>query len=329
MPTSEQDPQPDEIAELRRQIIGAAEPPAEDVADFDRLANRALVTMTTGAAPAAATEIRVRLAGKGVPEHSVPVHVASQLLDGLQSTVTAVGSALRKRSDTPKHHRKIGIKQATELTISPQIQSGSVVFFLEHVPAQSDEGTFSDIAVETVVDQATEKLFKVMESAERDDPDELGGLEVELQRLGAMVASKLDTLASNALAAEIDLDLGLRTPAGRRKSVVLRSRGAHAIRDAVDRSRERETFETVSGKLRTVSDGADKVRIELPDKTIIRAAVGNELGLNLGPWLGKIIDAEIESTVRWNLTTGKERKTHKLVGAVLASDPSTLQIGDE
>lgn len=100
-----------------------------------------------------------------------------------------------------------------------------------------------------------------MARAESDEPDDLGQVTADLQLLGAGVASKLNYLTEQLLDKQIELDLGHRSPRGRRHSALLGRRGAEALREAIDRNRKRTSEDVFIGTLNTVSDGSDMLRM--------------------------------------------------------------------
>lgn len=315
---------PPNIEDLRVRILASAVPPADDIADFMMVMGEARQTIEQNRIVPRGAELRVRLAGVGVPGQDVPVHLAAQLLDALQGSLTAVGSSLHKSEHikTPKDAdtgKRLGIKKATELRLSPTIGAGSVVFFLEGPAEKLSEDELIPVRADSLVDTAVVELFAVLEKAEADSADHVGQLTDELKRLGAMVGSKLNMLAEYAVESEIELDLGHRSPSGDRHSVILKRRGAEAIKEAVERNRQRTETETITGVLHTVSDGADKLRMTLDDEvTQLRMDVEPVVGLHLGAMLGQRVVAEVETTIKWKLASGKERRSYELLSAQVA-----------
>ncbi len=98
--------------------------------------------------------------------------------------------------------------------------------------------------------------------------------------------------------------------------MVLARRGADAIKEAVERNRERKQQISVTGVLNTVSDGADMLRLTLDDGgKQVRMNVEPDVGVQLGPLLGKRVSAEVALTVKWNLATGREKFTYTMISA--------------
>lgn len=328
MSTSDSDdfPSPPSVEDLRRRILVEAPPPADDIADFMVLKSEARRIMEQDRIIPRGSQLRVRLAGMGVPGNDVPVHLAAQLLDALQGAITAVGSFVHKSDNvkTPKHAdtgKRLGIKKATELRLSPTIGAGSVVFFLEGAAEKLRDDELIPVRANSLVDAAVVELFAILEKAESDSEDHIGELTDELKRLGAMAGSKLNTLAECAIESEIDLDLGHRSPSGDRHAVILKRRGAEAIKEAVERNRQRTEPETLTGVLHTVSDGADKLRMTLDDDvTQLRMDVEPAVGLHLGAMLGQRVVAEVITTIKWKLASGKERRSYELLSAQLSKD---------
>ncbi len=145
-----------------------------------------------------------------------------------------------------------------------------------------------------------------------------------MRKHGAMVASKLSKIAQRSLDSEIVLDLRHWSRAGRRGETRLSRRGATALHAAAERNRERTEPEKAAGRLRTVSDGADQMRMTLDDGSNLQMSVDASQGVLLGPLLGKRVEVEMEVTVRWQLASGRETRSRSLVRARLAEDQPEL-----
>lgn len=321
-------PTPDDlagqVAALRASLIADAPTPATDEADMARVSEVALETIRAGKPQPRPTELRIRLAGKAIPGHDVPVASAAKILEAMQGAVTAVGSAVEKQKTVKSPRRpdgkRIGIRRATELRLNANISPGSVVFHLQGFA--EDIGDPEDLTTglsDTLVDVAISELFKVLRDAEEDSGDNLGHLTDRLRSHGAMVASKLKALAEVTSNSEVELDLGLWAASGARKQVYFRNRGAAAILEAVERNRERtEPAIEVIGTLNTVSDGVDKVRLTIDGGSPLLMDVSQEVGLTLGKLLGRRVVAEVETTITWKLATGRETSRHRLLAAAEA-----------
>lgn len=324
-------PRPPSFEDLRARLAALPGDPTADLDDFQRLAARARDAEETERDLPALTEVRVRLAGKGVEGNHVPVHHATQLLDLVQGTITAVASASRKRDKVkpPKDRlgRRVGVREATELRMGPEVAPGSLIFHLvssPHLVPDSADGISGTEVTDAFVDVAVRQTFDVLAIAESDDGADIGHLTEAIRRQGSIVASKLSQLATRALEAEIDLDLGHLSQAGTRRRAALGSRGAAALRAAAERNQQRIEAETIVGVLRTVSDGSDQLRVKREDGKDIRINVTPELGVTLGPLLGRKVVLEVEADVRWNLSSGKETRTRHLVSAELAPEVQAL-----
>lgn len=322
---------PPALDDLLRRLATLRGDPGRDLDDFARISERARLADLTGELPPTVTELRVRLAGVGVDGNHVPVHHASQILDLIQGSVTAIASAARKRDrvTAPKdgRGRRVGIREATELRIGPETAPGSLVFHLSsspHLISDSEEVLPGTEASDGLVDVAVRRFFDVVGLAQGDKAEDIGVLSESIRRDGSIVASKLAQLADRALAAEVDLDLGHLSQSGRRSTAQLGSRGALALRAAAERNKRRTEAEELTGVLRTVSDGADQLRLHRDDDKEVRIAVDPEIGVSLGPLLGKKVVIQVEAEVRWNLTSGKETRTRHLISAALAPEIQTL-----
>lgn len=310
-----------DVAELRSRILADAPAPAIDEADIARLEQVSREAMTRGRVIPRATELRIRLSGVGVDGNAIPVHTAAQVLDAVQGAVSSIGAAikLQKRGKAPKQVDKpgrIGVRKATELRLNANVSAGSVVFHLEGFrEVESTDPQLSPDGSDTLVDQALRELFRILEAAETDSAGSIGALTTQMRSLGAMVAAKLNRLAEETTTEKIDLDLGHWSPSGGRSNVEFKQRGAAAVREAAERNRVTVIPRTVDGVLHTVTDGQDLCRLTTDEGEKLRLAVEPDVGVTLGSLLGKRVTAEIATTVKWKLASGREFKTHQLLSA--------------
>lgn len=313
------------LAAARERVLEAAtdRTPIETASELSRESVRANARDTSGVDAAASTEVSIRMHGKGVVGNRVPVAQAAPILRDLQMAVTWIGSRLRQVSDeravkSPEPERP-GIRRATQLYLEPQFGAGSIVFHLTSSAASEDEPnllTDSDLAaLEGVLDESVERLLGILTVAEGDAGQDIGELTAEIRRMGALVASSLDRIATGMTQNELDLDVGWTSVRGRRAVAKIGRRGALAIHDAVQASRtETGTIELV-GVLETASTGKDLIRIETPSGDDYRMTVSHELGDTLGPLLGKAISARAEETVIRH-ESGQVTRTYRLLDAI-------------
>lgn len=313
---------PEDIGALRARILEGAPDPAEDASELGRNSRKAL-RLSMGEVVREVPEVRVRLHGAGVSGHSVPVHEASKVLDALQGVVTTIGKATRRQARVQADGPASDVAAVTQLSLSADVAPGSVVFLLTGPESHSTE--HND---ETLLDQALRELFHLLDDAAGDDAQSLGRLTEDLQRLGVRVGQNLNNLITTSLDSDIDLDLGWRTAAGKRRRAALSRRGALALRDALDRSRETTGLTTLVGRLKTVSDGSDKLRLQLDDGSHIRLGVTAEDGATLGGLHLKPVAVTAEVTTTWSLATGQERKQYRFVSAEVI-EQAELPLNDE
>lgn len=311
---------PDEaVRSLRQSILRDAPTPASDPADFARLQDEARTAMLTGRIEPPAPEVRVRLFGEGAEGHDIPVETASRILGTIQGIVTAVGSAVRNSGRMRQTGKRLSLARATELRLSPTIGTGSVVFFLRGRPAPAPEQpALGTTGTNTLLDLALGDLFGLLRKAQADEGSDAGALIADIQRLGSRVASRLNALAEEAIEKGVDVDLGWRSPDGRRDAVQLERRAARAIQDAVEASREQVVQEHVVGILHTASDGSDLIRLTPDAGKSLRMRVDPEIGATLGPLLTKRVAATVESRIIWHIASGREHIIRRLVSAELA-----------
>lgn len=309
---------PDEVSVLRARILETAPDPAGDAVDFLRDVTRAAALATGQELGPDAPEVRVRLHGPGVVGHGVPVAAASGLLDALQGAVTAVGAARRRRRDRPAGDgagRRPPVVAATELWLHADVLPGSVVFFLTGPPESTTGGELAGtISTETFLDQTVRELFGVLDAAGSDSAAAPGELRDSLRGLGADATGRLDRLARRSLDSDVEVDLAWRNAAGGRARAALRRRGARALRDAADAARVQESEADFVGVLRTVSDGADLLRLARADNgKEIRLKVEQDAGAGLGGMLTHRVRVRAAVTTTWNLKRGTETSTYSLI----------------
>lgn len=311
----------EELAAIRERIYASAPDPTDDAYEFMRASFRAAAQGMGRDVPPEPPEVRVRLHGVGVVGHEVPVSAAADILDALQEAVTAVGKALRRTKAAPLPRdsggRRLPISEVTELRLRADVAPGSVMFFLagRQEPISGDElpGT---TASDTFLDRTLREFLSVVDAASADSTQSLGALSERIRSLGAEAAGRIDRLARRALDSDIDVDLAWRNPAGSRVRADLARRAALALRDAVDANRVQQLEETITGILRTVSDGSDKLRLDRSDTgKAVRLKVHPDIGLTLGNLLGHIVQVEAEVRIVWHLNTGTEERSYTLISA--------------
>jgi hypothetical protein len=307
-----------DLEALRQRIFATAEDPAETPADFNQVAVEARRAIETGVLARRPSSLRVRLFGLGVPGHEVPVHRAASILDALQGAVTATGEAVRKQGalGASSGDSQRTTADATELFLSPRIESGSVVFFLEAKERSSTDPPAVREDVEGLIDVAVRRLFDLIELAS-EELDNRESLEEAMRDLGSRAASKVAGLAKASAEQEVELDLALRTPRGKRASGVLSHRTSVALQNAYARASDRVERHQFVGVLKTVSDGSDPLRMDVEGMPRdIRLRVESVLGAQLGPLLGRRIRADVEVTIKWQPASGRETRSYQLLEAV-------------
>lgn len=319
---SDSAPQPVDLDALRAQILSNVEDPAETPEDFARVAAEARRAIATGSVRRRPSALRVRLFGLGVLEHEIPVHSAARILDALQGAVTATGEAVRRKGALPATSKDAQrtTAEATELFLSPRIAPGSVVFFLEareKRPAAGGQLVNED--VDGLVDVAVQRLFDVLDLAGGEEVAERQALEESMRDLGVRAASRIAGLANASLQEDVEVDLALRTPRGRRAKGTLTRRTSVALQHAFAQASDRVERHQLVGILHTVSDGADPLRMEVEgQRPDIRLAVEAQVGAGLGPLLGRRISADVEVTVKWQAASGRETRSYRLLHAEAA-----------
>ncbi|MBE9925957.1 hypothetical protein G8C93_08635 [Cellulosimicrobium cellulans] len=322
-------PLPSELDRLRAQILAGAPDPAASTDEFQQLSSQAAREIATGKREPRVPEISFRVAGKGVTGHDLSVAVATELLGTLQGAITAVGSYVRasKKAQTPKktNGSRLGIKEATEFRMTPTIAPGSIVFHLRGaIAGDLAEDSLFDESSDTIADVAVRELLSVLSRAQADDLNDVSALTSELRVFGAKTASKLDEIAEVALAHDLVLDLGHRSAGGVRRQAVLKSRGAQAIRAAAEANRVVDEEETLFGVLNTASDGHDRLRMTLDSGKQIRLKAEPVVGASMGALLRQRVAAEVVTTITWNLSRGREKRSYTLLSAEPAPPPTEI-----
>lgn len=299
------------LRQLRARIVAQAPDPAANEWEEAALDRRNLRQAATGRALPPVSELIVRVFGAGVRENRLSVKIGTEILGELQAAVEGVGSAIAAAKEAKPPG---GLRRATQFDFTPSVAPGSLVFFLE----RRDEDAITGLPQESFADIAAGRLVELLVVANADDPERLTHVIDTMRALGPKTASHLVKLTERLVAAEVSLDLGQLTRAGHRRRSRLDQRGCSVIREAAERNQERSQLSSAMGRLNTVSDGSDMIRLTLADKTPLRLSVTPETGLGLGAWLGREVEVHFETTVRWQLASGREVVTHRLLRAELA-----------
>lgn len=255
-------------------------------------------------------QLDVRLHGRAVPGHDVPVRQATSILGTIQEAVSACGQAVAKKA-TAAGSIHSAILHATELRFSPALGFGSVVF---HLDGTSEQITGDEIpettGTETLLDLVFRTLFKIIDVAQIDDPAKSSPVE-HLRLLGPRTAKHLNDLAKEITESEIDVDFTWRSRVESSKTTLGR-RGALALKDAIERTKEEVTIQRIRGTLSTVSTLVHP-QLLADDGQRINLAVTPEAAAHLGAYYNRRVEVQVEQSRNWNITTGRETYTYKLI----------------
>lgn len=255
-------------------------------------------------------QLDVRLHGRAIPGHEVPVREATSILGAIQETVSACGQAVAKKV-TSAGSIHAAILRATELRFSPALGFGSVVF---HLGGSSEQVTGDELpemtGTETLLDQVFRTLFKIIDTAQRDDLSKASPTE-DLRLLGPRTISHLNDLVKEITESEIDVDFAWRSRAEQSKATLGR-RGALALRDAIERTKEEVTTQRIRGILSTVSTLVHP-QLLADDGRKINLSVTPESAAHLGAYYNRRVEVQVEQTRNWSITTGRETYAYRLI----------------
>ncbi|MFJ2648294.1 hypothetical protein ACIO1C_16350 [Streptomyces sp. NPDC087420] len=257
----------------------------------------------------------VRLHGRAIGGHEVPVRQATSILGSLQDVVSACGQAVARKI-TAAGSMPGAILRATELRMSPALGFGSVVFHLggasEVVTGDEFPGT---TGTETLLDRVFGELFAVLDFVAKNQiPD---SVTVEhLRKLGPRFAKHLNELAKEVMDSEIDIDLAWRSSSSSADSTLKRP-GALALKDAIERNREEVSSEYFQGVLSTVSMLV-RPQLVMFDGRRIDMAVDVQVAANLGMYYNRQVAVEVEQRRLWSIATERETLSYKLLHIELA-----------
>jgi hypothetical protein len=255
-------------------------------------------------------QLDIRLHGRAIPGHDAPVREATSILGTIQEVVSACGQAVANKA-TAAGSIHSAILHATELRFSPALGFGSVVF---HLGGASEEITGDEIpettGTDTLLDLVFRTLFKIIDVVQTDDPSVSSPVE-SLRLLGPRTAKHLNDLAKEITESDIDIDFIWRSRVDRSKATLGR-RGALALKDAIERTREEVTIQRIQGTLSTVSTLVHP-QLLADDGRRINLSVTQEAAANLGAYYNRRVEVQVEQTRSWSITTGRESYTYKLI----------------
>ncbi|MFE2232169.1 hypothetical protein ACFXA4_06290 [Streptomyces sp. NPDC059442] len=256
------------------------------------------------------SQLDVRLHGRAIPGHDVPVREATSILGTIQETVSACGQAVAKKA-TAAGSIHSAILHATELRFSPALGFGSVVF---HLDGASEQITGDEIpettGTETLLDLVFRTLFKIIDVVQTDDLAKSSPVD-DLRLLGPRTAKHLNDLAKEITESEIDVDFVWRSRVESSKATLGR-RGALALKDAIERTKEEVTIQRIRGTLSTVSTLVHP-QLLADDGRRINLSVTPEAAAYLGAYYNRRVEVQVEQTRNWSITTGRETYTYKLI----------------
>ncbi|MEU6424165.1 hypothetical protein [Streptomyces spiralis] len=297
-------------AALKAKLASVSLDVPRDSAELASISTRAMLRDAGYPVAEQRPQLDVRLHGRAIPGHDVPVREATSILGSIQETVSACGQAVARKA-TAAGTIHSAILRATELRLSPALGFGSVVFHLggasEHVTGDEIPDT---TGTETLLDLVFRTLFKIIDVVQTDDPSESSPVE-ELRLLGPRTVKHLNDLAKEITDGEIDVDFVWQSRAARTKATLGR-RGALALKDAIDRTKEEVTIQRIKGTLSTVSTLVHPQLLS-DDGPRINLSVTPEAAANLGAYYNRRVEVQVEQTRRWSITTGRESFTYKLL----------------
>ncbi|GGT62740.1 hypothetical protein ABT368_32320 [Streptomyces althioticus] len=297
-------------AALKAKLAKAHPDAPRDSAELASLSTQAMLRDAGYPITEEPPQLDVRLHGRAVPGHEVPVREATSILGTVQEAVSACGQAVAKKA-TAAGAIHSAILRATELRFSPALGFGSVVFHLGGTaePVTGDEipeTTGSD----TLLDLVFRTLFKVINTAQVDDPAKASPVD-DLRLLGPRTAKHLNDLAKAITESEIDVDFVWRSRVERSRATLGR-RGALALKDAIERTKEEITVQNIRGTLSTVSTVVHP-QLLTDDGRRINLSVDPEGAAHLGAYFNRRVEVQVEQKRSWSVTTGRESFNHKLL----------------
>ncbi|SDY82688.1 hypothetical protein SAMN05661080_04728 [Modestobacter sp. DSM 44400] len=201
------------------------------------------------------------------------------------------------------------------------------MFFLEAKEKRPAAGAqLVNEDVDGLVDVAVQRLFDVLDLAGAEQVADRQTLEESMRELGVRAAARIAGLANASLQEDVEVDLALRTPRGRRAKGLLSRRASVALQHAFAQASDRVERHHLVGILHTVSDGPDLLRMEVEGaRGDLRLAVQPQVGAGLGPLLSKRIAADVEVTVKWHAASGRETRSYRLLHAE-AARPAQIEL---
>lgn len=314
---------PERLKELRARARAADVERINDPEELARRGIRAHLAEVAGFIPPDRPEVAIRLHGPGVPGHEIPVRDAAGILTSIQEAVSSIGQAIRHETTT-RGAIQAAILRATQLSLSPVLGNGSVVF---HLAAKGEEVSGAEAAeltgTDTLVDAAMTELFSVFEQSEALQLDS-AALAQALRRLGPRTAKHLSDLVKQVTTDEIDIDLAWRNPRGRRREASLQRQAALALGRAIDRNKVEKKVVELTGLLVTVS-AVGKAELRTDGGERIKISVDAVVAPTLGPFYTQRVVVQVEQTTVWSTNTGKETRAFSLVDIHLVETEPTAE----
>jgi hypothetical protein len=302
-------------AALRTQLDGVQFETPADGLQLGILSTQAMLRDSGYAAARPEPKLDVRLYGRSIPEHTVPVRQAAAILGALQEAVTACGQAVTKKITTAGRVQN-NILEATELRLSPALGFGSVVFHLGGVEEVLTGEELPDTdGSETLLDWVFRDLFAIIQVVESDDISAPLATE-SLRRLGPRTIAHLNDLAKEVTKSDIDIDMSWSSQNVSSKAS-LRRRGALALQDAIQRSKKEVVQQQIQGVLATASTLISP-QLLTEDGRKINMVAEPKIAAGLGAYYNRQVVVEVELTKLWSVTTGAETLTYRLLSIELA-----------
>lgn len=255
-------------------------------------------------------KLRARFFGASTDNHAMDVKPAAKALIALQDVLSAIGATL---SD---HRGLVGqlpasIVDATRLTLSPVVASGSVIFTLQSpLPA---EDLLSGIEEDdALLDHSVTRLIEILNTAETsgEDPEILSEM---LHQTGPRTASHLFNLTDALLSEDVGLGLEWLNGKGGQRSAQISRHAAGFLRALAKTSSVQTENVTISGTLSTISKNHQQ-ELTLEDQTRVKFNATEEQLRELAPHALSSVALQLIEKTAVKLATGTVSRSYTLIG---------------
>jgi hypothetical protein len=281
--------------------------------------NRATAERMFNSVQRAKESLSARFVGGTADAHRLSARSSTKALLALQESLSSIGARLSGLTSI-QGPLPTAILEATELSFSPNVLPGSVIFELSR-PTDA-ENMLANHEDRPLLDESFDKLFELVAAVMTANTPET--VPAAVRELGPRAARHIFDLCAILVDESLGVDLVWVNRAGSSKKSVLSNSAADHLMKVAAANRSVTTSETIEGLLLTVSvESKQKIRIRPEGGSVISMRADPIVRSGLAEHYNKQVRVNVDRTETINLSTGRLTVTYALT-SISAPDEAII-----